>query len=274
LKFFRSQFAEGSYLGMIGAATLSGGGALLRGVDASIQEQGIEVRSTINPFTGFSVAAKQPGLYDRRGTCVGRLLVSGRERGNRRSSVVSSYETIQPCRISNSAAHVLPDTPQQTYQGNCVARLRGVCGYLAVLRSELACSKKSPATAAQAQLDQRRWQDQLAKASDSWLSVISGVLDQLPDDVWVSRIETSPKDATLQIDGRATDYDTLSVFVDRLRRDRTFSDIRLGTVRIARIGELTCLEFTVPMKLRVGGEASQPAPDTQASAASEGGSGA
>ncbi len=129
-------------------------------------------------------------------------------------------------------------------------------------------------TAAQAQLDQRRWQDQLAKASDSWLSVISGVLDQLPDDVWVSRIETSPKDATLQIDGRATDYDTLSVFVDRLRRDRTFSDIRLGTVRIARIGELTCLEFTVPMKLRVGGEASQPAPDTQASAASEGGSGA
>lgn len=63
LKFFRSQFAEGSYLGMIGAATLSGGGALLRGVDASIQEQGIEVRSTINPFTGFSVAAES-GIQD------------------------------------------------------------------------------------------------------------------------------------------------------------------------------------------------------------------
>ena len=63
LKFFRSQFAEGSYLGMIGAATLSGGGALLRGVDASIQEQGIEVTSTINPFTGFSVAAES-GIQD------------------------------------------------------------------------------------------------------------------------------------------------------------------------------------------------------------------
>lgn len=58
IRFFRSQFAEGSYLGMIGAATLSGGGSLLRGVDASIQEQGIEVTSTINPFTGFSVAAE------------------------------------------------------------------------------------------------------------------------------------------------------------------------------------------------------------------------
>lgn len=63
LKFFRSQFAEGSYLGMIGAASLSGGGALLRGVDASIQEQGIEVTSTINPFTGFSVAAES-GIQD------------------------------------------------------------------------------------------------------------------------------------------------------------------------------------------------------------------
>lgn len=58
LKYFRSQFAEGSYLGMIGSASLSGGGALLRGVDASIQEQGIEVTSTINPFAGFSVAAE------------------------------------------------------------------------------------------------------------------------------------------------------------------------------------------------------------------------
>lgn len=63
LKYFRSQFAEGSYLGMIGGASLSGGGSLLRGVDASIQEQGIEVTSTINPFTGFSVAAES-GIQD------------------------------------------------------------------------------------------------------------------------------------------------------------------------------------------------------------------
>lgn len=63
LRFFRSQFAEGSYLGMVGAATLSGGGALLRGIDASIQEQGIEVTSTINPFAGFSVAAES-GIQD------------------------------------------------------------------------------------------------------------------------------------------------------------------------------------------------------------------
>lgn len=55
LKFFSSQFADGSYLGMIGAATLSGGGVLLKGMDACLQEQGIDVTGIVNPFAGFSV---------------------------------------------------------------------------------------------------------------------------------------------------------------------------------------------------------------------------
>jgi type IV pilus assembly protein PilM len=64
LKFFRSQFAEGSYLGMTGVETLSGGGALLRGIDACLEEQGIEVASVINPFEGLSVATEGKGISD------------------------------------------------------------------------------------------------------------------------------------------------------------------------------------------------------------------
>ena len=64
LKFFRSQFAEGSYLGMTGSATLSGGGSLLRGIDTSLEEQGLEVTGVINPFAGFSVAAEGKGISD------------------------------------------------------------------------------------------------------------------------------------------------------------------------------------------------------------------
>ena len=64
MKFFRSQFAEGSYLGMIGAATLSGGGALMRGIDTCLQEQGIEVASIVNPFAGFSVDAEGSDIHD------------------------------------------------------------------------------------------------------------------------------------------------------------------------------------------------------------------
>lgn len=62
LRFFRSQFAEGSYLGMIGDATLSGGGALLKGLDACLQEQGVEVTSIVNPFAGLSVDAEGSGV--------------------------------------------------------------------------------------------------------------------------------------------------------------------------------------------------------------------
>lgn len=64
LKFFRSQYAEGSYLGMTGAATLSGGGSLLRGMDACLAEQGLEIAGVVNPFAGYSVAAEGKGISD------------------------------------------------------------------------------------------------------------------------------------------------------------------------------------------------------------------
>jgi type IV pilus assembly protein PilM len=62
LRFFRSQFAEGSYLGMIGDTTMSGGGALLKGLDTCLQEQGVEVGAVINPFAGLSVDAEGSGV--------------------------------------------------------------------------------------------------------------------------------------------------------------------------------------------------------------------
>jgi type IV pilus assembly protein PilM len=62
LRFFSSQFAEGSYLGMIGTATLSGGGSLLRGIDACLRQYGLEAKSVINPFAGFPVDADGSGI--------------------------------------------------------------------------------------------------------------------------------------------------------------------------------------------------------------------
>lgn len=110
---------------------------------------------------------------------------------------------------------------------------------------------KRETNSAKSLLDQHEWQNQLASSSDSWLSVISNVLASLPDDVWVTRLETSPKDSTLQLTGRASSYDSLSAFVDCLHRDSSFSDIRLGTVRTVTIGEMSAVEFSVPMKLKI-----------------------
>jgi len=58
LRFFTSQYAEGSYLGMIGSATMGGGGALLKGLDLCLEQQGIEITGIVNPFAGFSVDAE------------------------------------------------------------------------------------------------------------------------------------------------------------------------------------------------------------------------
>jgi len=57
LRFFTSQYAEGSYLGMIGSATIGGGGALLKGLDVCLEQQGLEITGVVNPFAGFSVDA-------------------------------------------------------------------------------------------------------------------------------------------------------------------------------------------------------------------------
>ena len=62
LRFFRSQFAEGSYLGMIGDSTISGGGVLLKGIDTCLQEQGVEIMGVVNPFAGLSIDAEGSGV--------------------------------------------------------------------------------------------------------------------------------------------------------------------------------------------------------------------
>lgn len=62
LKFFSSQFAEGSYLGTTGTTSLSGGGALLNGIDACLRHNGIEVSGIRNPFSGFSVESAGCGI--------------------------------------------------------------------------------------------------------------------------------------------------------------------------------------------------------------------
>jgi type IV pilus assembly protein PilM len=59
LRFFASQYAEGSYLGMIGSATMGGGGALLKGLDACLQQQGVEITGVVNPFAGFSIESER-----------------------------------------------------------------------------------------------------------------------------------------------------------------------------------------------------------------------
>ena len=62
LRYFSSQYAEGSYLGTIGTVTLSGGGANLRGIDSCLKSYGVDVSGIINPFAGYAVEAGGAGI--------------------------------------------------------------------------------------------------------------------------------------------------------------------------------------------------------------------
>lgn len=62
LRFFSSQFTEGSYLGMTGTTSLSGGLSLLKGIDACLRYHGVEITGAVNPFAGYSVDAEEGGV--------------------------------------------------------------------------------------------------------------------------------------------------------------------------------------------------------------------
>lgn len=62
LRHFQAQFPEGSYLGMIGGVSLSGGGVLLRGFDKHLSEQLKDTLTVLNPFAGLSVVGTTFGV--------------------------------------------------------------------------------------------------------------------------------------------------------------------------------------------------------------------
>lgn len=153
-----------------------------------------------------------------------------------------------------------------TYACNVMIAGRAEKARIGLANVEKRCqSIASKTESAKAELDERQWLDQLAKVSDGWLGVIDSSLGSLPEDVWVSRVETSPKDSSLLIEGRAANFDSLSAFIGALHRNPSFSDIRLASARITRIGGLSCVDFSVPIKLKASAASSEQSTTAQAS---------
>lgn len=100
------------------------------------------------------------------------------------------------------------------------------------------------------QINQYRWQNQLCGNSKQWLSMVDAAINSLPDDVWLTKLETSPKNTSIILEGKSTSFDSLSVFIESLRRCPSFSDIRLGTTKASGTGKLEYIEFTMPIKVK------------------------
>jgi Tfp pilus assembly protein PilN len=124
------------------------------------------------------------------------------------------------------------------------------------LRSELAdvqarCVRaKQDMAALKLRSGQRDWQKQLTDGSKQWLDVLSAITGRLPADCWISRIENSPQNTAVTLEGGASSYESVSAYMSRLRRAPGMTDVRLSNSRVTASNRGTFVEFALQIKLK------------------------
>ncbi|MCE5315389.1 MAG: PilN domain-containing protein [Armatimonadota bacterium] len=96
-----------------------------------------------------------------------------------------------------------------------------------------------------ARLSQRGWQRQLAAGSRQKLKMMESVTACAPDDVWLSAIESSQENAGLLIQGQAATVESMTVFIDRLKTDAGFKEVRLTSAKIAGQNGSSFVDFSL-----------------------------
>lgn len=108
---------------------------------------------------------------------------------------------------------------------------------------------------------QRRWQKDLTGGSRQWLRLLGEVMGRLPRDAWIDRIENSPQNSSVTVEGGAASYETVSAYMSRLRRAPGTAEVRLSNSRVTAGGNKTFVEFALQIKLKA--LQAQPAPSPQ-----------
>ena len=97
--------------------------------------------------------------------------------------------------------------------------------------------------------NERKWQEDLTKASGQWLGMLSSIIRCVPQDAWLERLENSTQSQMLLIDGHAASYESLSLFISRLRGISGFSEVRISATSVSATPEGAFVDFSVQVKL-------------------------
>lgn len=97
---------------------------------------------------------------------------------------------------------------------------------------------------------QRNWQKELTDGSRKWLQILGDVMGRLPSDAWISRIENSPQNSSITIEGGAGSYESVSAYISRLRRVKGAAEVRLSNSKVTADTKTTFVEFAVQIKLK------------------------
>lgn len=94
-----------------------------------------------------------------------------------------------------------------------------------------------------------KWQDQLASGTEHWIGILHSITNCMSAEVWLSRFETSQKDATIILEGRSSSFQALSEFISGMRRNSRFTEVRLVGTKISKLGGLPVVDFSLHLKL-------------------------
>lgn len=102
---------------------------------------------------------------------------------------------------------------------------------------------------------QRNWQRQLSNQSERLLDVLGAILTSVPSDVWLSRVQSSEKDSSVTLEAQASSFESLSRFIDALRRSGKFSEVRLANSKVSELGDGLLVDFSLNsyMRAQAGG---------------------
>ncbi len=82
---------------------------------------------------------------------------------------------------------------------------------------------------------QRKWHAQLAQSSDRWLSMLDAILYNVPNGVWLSRVETSESGNAVTVEGQALSMNLVSEFMRSIKDCREFSDVQLNSAQVTSL---------------------------------------
>lgn len=114
-----------------------------------------------------------------------------------------------------------------------------VAGEVAAIEAELAntqqrcVSIKRNLLAYKTRSGQRKWHAQLAQSSSRWLSLLDAILYNVPNGVWLSRVETSESGNAVTVEGQALSMNLVSEFMRSIKECRAFSDVQLNSAQVA-----------------------------------------
>ncbi len=93
------------------------------------------------------------------------------------------------------------------------------------------------------------WGDKLTAESLTWLDALEQIAMRMPQDSWLSRIETVPKDQALQIEGGAADMGTVAALAVQLTTGGGFKDLKLGSSESLTVNGHQAVRFSLSLKL-------------------------